>query len=180
MPASISKCDYVIEQEDLLIGIDFTLLSPTRALSTGATEAVDNLIGRVAKKFSQVYSSFRWLDPHATKRWLPLVVFASPTVVDPLLNERVHETLVQTGAAPDTGSELMTCGAPEFLDLLELSRQSGRPVVDLVLEWRDGPSRGALLDWWLSDRSAFRLSGKQRIGLLTDRAQEVLSSGSRP
>lgn len=180
MPAWISKCDYVIERTVLLVGIDFTVLSPTRALSTGATEAVDELIGRVAGKFCQVYSSFRWLDPQATKRWLPLVVFASPTVVDPLLNERVHETLVQTGVAPDTGSELMTCGAPEFLDLLELSRQSGRPVVDLVLEWRDGPSRGALLDWWLSDRAAFGLWGKQRIGLLTERAEAVLSAGSKP
>jgi hypothetical protein len=124
------------------------------------------LIGRVADKFAQVYSSFRWLDGSRRKRWLPFVVFVSPTVVDPLLNERVHERLVQSGRAPDADSEVMTCGTPEFLDLLEVSRQSGRPMADLVLEWRDGPSHGAMLDWWLSDRDALRLSGTKRIGTI--------------
>lgn len=175
MPASISKCDYVIERPDLLVGIDFTLLSPTRALSAGVTEGIEKFIDRVADKFAQVYSSFQWLDGGYSKRWLPLVVFASPTVVDPLLNERVHERLIQSGRGPDRDSEVMTCGAPEFLDLLEFSRQSGRAVSDLVLEWRDGPSCGAMLDWWLSDRGALHLSGKKRVGTIGERAEAVLA-----
>ncbi len=175
MPVEISKCDYLLEHGGLLLGIDFTLATPSRALASGTKEAVAAFIEKVSGKFAQVYSSFRWRDPAASKRWLPLVVFVSPTVVDPLLNERVHERLVSSGRAPAADSELMTAGVPELLDLIEHSRQTGRCLVELVREWRDGPQRGSMLDWWLADRNALRSSGKQRIGAISDRAASVLA-----
>ena len=179
MPADISKCDYLIEHGDELFGVDFTLVSPTRDLTRGTTGAVEQLIGRVAAKFAQVYSSLRWRDPNNTKRWLPMVVFASPTVInDPLLNERIHKRLVADGHAPAGLSELMTCGAPEFLDLLHHVQTQGRCPVELILDWRDGPQAGTMLDWWLADHNALRGSGKARIGRIAHRAAEVLAPPS--
>lgn len=176
MPGAISKCDYLVDHGDALLGIDFTLSTPTRSLASGTKDGVAAFIERVSDKFAQVYSSFQWRDPAGNKRWLPFVVFATPTVVDPLLNERVHEALVASGRAPAGSSEVMTAGVPEFLDLIEYARQSSRCIVELVREWRDGPQRGAMLDWWLADRDALRSSGKLRIGAVTDRAAAVLAA----
>lgn len=179
MPAHISKCDYLIEHGDVLLGVDFTLVSPTRDLTRGTTGAVEHLIGRVAAKFAQVYSSLRWRDPNHTKRWLPMVVFASPTVInDPLLNERIHKRLIADGRAPAGPSELMTCGAPEFLDLLNHTQTQARCPAELILDWRDGPQAGTMLDWWLADHNALRCSGKARIGRIVRRAAEVLAPPS--
>lgn len=177
MPVGKSKrCDYLIEHGDVLFGVDFTLLSPTRDLSRGTTEAVEKLIGRVEAKFAQVYSSMRWRDPTQIKRWLPMVVFASPTAInDPLLNERVHKRLIADGHLASGPSELMTCGAPEFLDFLHYAQTHARCPVELILDWRDGPQAGTMLDWWLADRNALRGSAKARIDRITNRVAEVLA-----
>jgi hypothetical protein len=176
MPATRSKCDYLYDIEHTLVGIEFTMITPTRALTAGSTDAVERLITRIAAKVAQIYSSFDWRDPEHGKRWLPLVVFASPTVVDPLLNERVHERLIADGVvAPNAASEVMTCHAPELLDLVEHGRSTGRSVAALVQEWRDGPRRGSLLDWWLSDHGALRGSGRKRIRRIGERAEALLA-----
>lgn len=176
MPPARSKCDYLYDIDHTLVGIDFTMISPTRALTAGSTDAVGRLISRIAAKVAQIYSSFEWRDPAHAKRWLPLVVFASPTVVDPLLNERVHERLIANGVvAADAASEVMTCHAPEFLDLVELGRSTGRSVAALIQDWRDGDRRGSLLDWWLSDRGALRGSGRKRIHRIGERAESLLA-----
>jgi hypothetical protein len=69
----------------------------------------------------------------------------------------------------------MTCGAPEFLDLLHHAQTHARCPVELILEWRDGTQAGTMLDWWLADRNALRGSAKARIGRISDRAAEVLT-----
>lgn len=181
MPTHLSTCDYLIEHDDVLFGVDFTLLSPTRGLARGTSEAVERLTKRVAQKFAQVYSSLRWRDPNHTKRWLPMVVFASPTVInDPLVNERVQRRLIDDGHAPFGPSELMTAGAPEFLDLLHHAQALGCCPVELLVDWRDGPLAGAMLDWWLADRGALGGSGKSRITRIADRASEVLEASHAP
>jgi len=62
MPASMSKADYLIEHGDVLVGIDFTLLTPTRALASGATDAVDKLVTRVSNKFAQIPGLPAWRE----------------------------------------------------------------------------------------------------------------------
>lgn len=181
MPTHLSKCDYLIEHGDVLFGVDFTLLSPTRDLARGTSGAVEKLTARVAQKFGQVYSSLRWRDPDHTKRWLPMVVFVSPTVInDPLLNERVHRRLIDDGHAPTGASELMTSVAPEFLDLLHHAQAGGRCPIELIVDWRDGRQAGTMLDWWLADHGALGESGKARISRISDRAAEVLGAPGAP
>ncbi|KAA0233727.1 MAG: hypothetical protein JJLCMIEE_03157 [Acidimicrobiales bacterium] len=180
MPAAISKCDYLVECSGALVGFEFTIMTPSRALGAGHVDAVEALVGRFADKLMQAYSAFEWRDPDHRLRWLPVLVLESPTVVDPLLNEQVHKELVSRGVV-DAGSEseLMTCHAPEFLDFLQYCSDAGLSPAEGVLEWRDSHLRGAALDWWLSDHDALRSSGRRRVGSVADVAEAVLTrSGS--
>lgn len=179
MPSSISKCDYLIETDDLLVGLEFTLKSPSRALVSGSTDAIRDLVGLVAGKLGQIYSTFEWRDKAQKKRRLPVVVFVSPTVVEALFNERVHEHACADPDNPtphDSVSEVMTAGAPAFLDLLQWCVTSGTDLSTALLDWRDGVRKGVSLDFWLSDRGAFRSSGKVRIDEITDWVATTLQS----
>lgn len=40
MPTGISKCDYLMESDGVLVGFEFTLATPSRALSAGGEHAV--------------------------------------------------------------------------------------------------------------------------------------------
>lgn len=176
MPTGISKCDYLIESDGVLVGFEFTLATPSRALSAGGEDAVRALICKLADKAQQIYSTFSWWDRRHRLRRLPVLVLVSPTMVDPLLNERVHDLLVERGVV-DGGrsSELMTCHVPHFLDLLQHATERHVSPADLVLAWRDSDFSGTALQWWLSDRNAYRSSGRHRIGPVTDRAAAILT-----
>lgn len=179
MPRSISKCDYLIDTGALLIGLEFTLKSPSRALVSGSTDAIRDLVGLVSGKLGQIYSTFEWRDKAQRKRRLPIVVFVSPTVVEALFNERVHEHACADPENPtphDSVSEVMTAGAPAFLDLLQWCVTSGTDLSTALLDWRDGVRKGVSLDFWLADRGAFRGSGKIRIDEITHWVTTTLAS----
>ena len=94
MPTKTSKCDYLLETDDLLVGIEFTVARPPASIASGKTMGLDRLLALFESKIRQIYATFKRVDPHGRKRHLPLLVFASPNVVSPLLNERVHRLLV--------------------------------------------------------------------------------------
>ncbi|MDP1820030.1 MAG: hypothetical protein Q8K58_09095 [Acidimicrobiales bacterium] len=174
IPKRISKCDYLIEGPTALLGIEFTMITPTRPLSAGDLDHLDKFVTRLTTKVEQPYKAFQWRDPSRTKRWLPLVVLVSPSVSDAMVNEWVHARLVESGHAVGDKSELMTCYAPEFLDLIQYCNDNNRSVLDAVLEWRDGSDLGTMLDFWLSDRGGFRASGKARMRPSLDDVEAVL------
>lgn len=160
----------------MLLGIDFTIMTPGRDLAAGRTVAVDNFVGRLADKFQQIYSSLQWRDPDRSLRWLPLVVFVSPTASSPGLLERVHAELVRRGAETEAHPhDLMTCHAPPFLDLLELTTNNLISLAESVVRWRDGSDAGTALDWWLADHDALSTSTKRRIGAVTDWAIKLIA-----
>lgn len=123
---------------------------------------MDRLVQTVAAKMGQAHATFQRVDPSASKRHLPLVVFASPNVVEPLMNERVHAFLVESGQISGE-SELMTCHAPEFHDLVAYAGREQRPLAHVIREWRDSKYGGANLDWWLADRAALGISTRTRL-----------------
>lgn len=179
VPAGQSTCDYVIEHDDVLVGVEFTIATPTRALGEGQPDAIDALIDRFASKIGQAYAVFRWLDPDHEKRWLPLLVLESPTVVDPLLNEQVHKKLIAGGTVePDEPSELMTCHVPDFLDLVQYCSDEGVSLAQGVKAWRDSELAGAALDWWLSDHDARGTSGQRRIDAAFGNVEAILTRSS--
>ena len=176
MPSSGPRCDYLIETDTTLVGIEFTIITPTRNLTAGNHQAIADLVKRLAKKVTQIYRTFQRHDAAHAKRWLPLAVLASPSIVDPLLNERVHRVLVESNViGGSTPSELMTCHTPEFLDLLQYVTDTESTIVQAITAWRDSTLRGTALDWWLSDRGALRCSGRARIGTIANRARVVLA-----
>jgi len=176
MPTGTSRCDYLIKAQGLLLGLEFTLMTPTRALSAGDPAAVEKLVDRLAGKFRQVYRTFKREDPAHLKRWVPVVVLVSPSVVDPLLNSRVHRSLEAMAEIPaDEDDELITCHAPDFLDLLEYVRRDSVPLSGAIVDWLDGPQRGTGLDWWLGDRAAHRSSMKIRIDEMTEWVESALA-----
>lgn len=172
------RCDYVIEHGGVLLGMEFTINSPSHALSAGAPAAVATLVERFACKFKQVYATLERQDPGGTLRRLSLLVLVSPAVIEPVMNEAVHRRLVELGVVSgEEASELMTAAAPDFLDLLELSRTSERSLVELVVDWRDGPHRGTMLDWWLYEQGALRAATRRMFPGLSNRMSAALSIG---
>jgi hypothetical protein len=174
MPAKQPKCDYLLETDELLVGIEFTVARPPASLATGKVTGVDRLVQTVAAKMSQAYATFQRVDPSATKRHLPLVVFASPNVVEPLMNERVHAFLVESGQISGE-SELMTCHAPEFHDLVAYAAREERPLAHVIRDWRNSKYGGANLDWWLADRAALGISTRARLNAALAYIQPVLT-----
>lgn len=178
MPPGSRKCDYLLEQDDALVGVEFTMMTPSKALSAGVGSAVDAFIRRLADKVEQAYRAFEWRDPPGCKRRVPVVVFASPTAVEPLVNERVHELLTTRGVVPpDAPSELMTCHAPDFLDLATYATTTGVPLARLLLEWRNSEYKGVTLDWWLakSHRTARGSFIRNNIDAAFDQLEPVLT-----
>ncbi len=164
IPEGQSTCDYLIERDEVLVGVEFTIASPSRALGEGGHEAVTKLVDRFADKIAQAYAVFEWADPLRRKRWLPVLVLESPTVVDPLLNEEVHQRLVERGILdPGQASELMTCHVTDLLDLVQHCIDQGISLAQGVVAWRDSDLRGTALDWWVHDHGATRASGRLRI-----------------
>jgi hypothetical protein len=45
MPAVISKCDYLVECRGALVGFEFTIMTPSRALGAGYVDAAEALDG---------------------------------------------------------------------------------------------------------------------------------------
>ena len=90
-PDAASKCDFVLETIDTVIGIEFTLISPTRGVSQGGEAAQAELTAKLAEKVEQTIAACLHLDPKHEKRWLSLLVLHTPSVVEPLLNDKVRE-----------------------------------------------------------------------------------------
>ena len=148
-------CDYLIETDVCLVGVEFTMISPSLRLTQGDPDAVAKLEGRVLNKVKQIYATLRWHDPDKTKRWLPFIVLVSPSAVDPLTIQKVHDGFIETaGADFPSDSELMTCHAVDFLDLLEAAKENCSSLSGLILDWRDGDFKGYGLDFWLASRRA--------------------------
>lgn len=169
-------CDYLFETSDTLVGVDFTMISPSLRLTQGDAQAISNLEERLVDKLEQIYATMRWRDPEGSKRWLPIVVLVSPSVVEPLMNEAVHRRFLETHPEYDLDeSELMTCHATDFLDLLELvEEREGKPITSFILDWRDGELRGSGLDLWLADRQALGSWRRKRGLLVLDRIEAIL------
>ena len=174
MPAKQPKCDYLLETDELLVGIEFTVARPPASLATGKVTGVDRLVRTVAAKMGQAQATFQRVDPTATKRHLPLVVFASPNVVEPLMNERTHALMVENGQISGE-SELMTCHAPEFHDLVAHAAREERPLAHVIRVWRDSKYGGANLDWWLADRAALGISTRTRMDAALAYIEPVLT-----
>ena len=156
-PEGQACCDYLLETASCLVGVEFTIISPSLRLAKGDPDAVAKLEGRILDKVKQIYDTLRWRDPGNTKRWLPLIVLVSPSAVDPLTIQKVHDEFIETaGADLPADSELMTCHAVDFLDLLEAAKENCSSLSSLILDWRDGVFNGYGLDFWLANREGWR------------------------